>query len=99
MIEPLPLADYSIARHVVFTLPARRRPWVVHCLHGRLWVTHGASVRDFILCRGDRLRVPAGAAVVVEALRSARFDCEPVAVAPAAFDLGRLMQRLIAGYA
>ena len=41
----------------------------ISCVSGQLWVTVAGLAEDFLLSGGDRLGLPPGGRVVVEALR------------------------------
>jgi hypothetical protein len=67
--------ECSLERGDLLRLEGGRQGTLLHCLKGTLWLTKGDG-RDYLVHGGGSLRLEAGAAAVVEALRPAELRME-----------------------
>jgi hypothetical protein len=67
-------ADWTLQPGQAMTLTIGPGPRWVHVTQGRAWITQASSGADHWLEQGDRLWVGDGAALVMEAWPSARFE-------------------------
>jgi hypothetical protein len=70
-----------LQRHEVISIPARRRPYRVTCIAGRLWTTMDACPLDTVLLAGESVTYRDRGRIVIQAMRTAtvRIECPSAA--------------------
>jgi hypothetical protein len=77
-------ATIILERGDVVSADARRKPVLITCLAGRLWLTGTRDGADLILQPGSSLRVVDGGRLVLQALRAATVRLEGISARPTA---------------
>jgi hypothetical protein len=74
-------ATFVMERGEVLSVHARRRPYLIACVAGKLWVTMDGSCVDTVLIPGQSLSYQGKGKVVIQALRTAtvRVECPSAA--------------------
>ena len=73
----------TLARGEIWSRRVHAAGSTLTCHEGWVWLTREGDARDYVLAAGDSVRLDKPGLVVVQALRTARFELQRAAVAQA----------------